>query len=406
MADESGAAKFWRCGKCGTPNAWAGYLTNCVGCGSPRPAHPELLPTKRPREQGGAGRVRGRVLTRLSFAYLGVLILLLAAIRGYGDRWLIPTALMFAPRWVWLAPIGGLAIAAGLGRRKGRWALLGAELLLVLGPLMGFSAPIRSLYARPARGFPVRILSLNLDGDNAKPERVIELIEKNKIDVVFLQEYRSGFLPARLDEYFTARKWTRGAGNRVLTRLTVASVPKEAKWDFARPNLWSAEADRLVVKASDGRLFGIVSLHLPTMRHGLNALSQGDFTLARRHLAWRFEQCGNALAATDELGSMPILIGGDFNMPTESRIFRFLARSYRIAYDEAGWGYGYTKPSRPPWIRIDHVIGTAEWFFKSARVGADVGSDHLPLIVEAILPAGETGVGGSDENEEEKGSRP
>ena len=26
---------FWHCQKCGTPNPWAIYLTDCMGCGTP-----------------------------------------------------------------------------------------------------------------------------------------------------------------------------------------------------------------------------------------------------------------------------------------------------------------------------------------------------------------------------------
>ena len=64
-----------------------------------------------------------------------------------------------------------------------------------------------------------------------------------------------------------------------------------------------------------------------------------------------------------------------------------LASLYRFAFEDAGWGYGYTRPSRYPWFRIDHILASPEWVFTRCRVGPDVGSDHLPLIAEAVLPA-------------------
>jgi hypothetical protein len=37
-------------------------------------------------------------------------------------------------------------------------------------------------------------------------------------------------------------------------------------------------------------------------------------------------------------------------------------------------------------MRIDHVLATPEFTFTKCWVGPDVGSDHLPLLAEVILP--------------------
>ena len=35
---------------------------------------------------------------------------------------------------------------------------------------------------------------------------------------------------------------------------------------------------------------------------------------------------------------------------------------------------------------IDRILTTPDWFINECRVGPDLGSDHLPVIAEVILP--------------------
>jgi vancomycin resistance protein VanJ len=102
-----------------------------------------------------------------------------------------------------------------------------------------------------------------------------------------------------------------------------------------------------------------------------------------RYTAWRWEQLGRLLGKLGESGDLPVLIGGDFNMPADSPMLDPLRSTYDFAFDEAGWGFGSTCPSRFPWVRIDHLLASRHWQFTGCRVGPDLGSDHLPLIAEA-----------------------
>src|SRR3954470_14263039 len=63
------AAVFWRCGKCGTPNPRAAYLTRCLGCGraippAEGPVRASSAPTtgqsksRRPAQPQGGARAR------------------------------------------------------------------------------------------------------------------------------------------------------------------------------------------------------------------------------------------------------------------------------------------------------------------------------------------------------------
>ena len=86
----------------------------------------------------------------------------------------------------------------------------------------------------------------------------------------------------------------------------------------------------------------------------------------------------------------PLIIAGDFNMPSDSVIYRSCWGPYTNAFSQAGLGFGRTR-----WIsmrgvtfgvRIDHILTNEHWRPQSCWVGPDVGSDHLPVIAD-LSPA-------------------
>ena len=95
------------------------------------------------------------------------------------------------------------------------------------------------------------------------------------------------------------------------------------------------------------------------------------------------------VAAIESGPDVPKLIAGDFNMPADESALASLRDEgrFRFAFEEAGWGFGYTRPTRTPWFRIDHILTSPEWVVRRCRVGPDFGSDHLPLVAEVVLPA-------------------
>ena len=60
-------------------------------------------------------------------------------------------------------------------------------------------------------------------------------------------------------------------------------------------------------------------------------------------------------------GNLPLVLAGDFNLPADDSTMVALRDHFRFAYAEAGWEYGYTKPSNLPWVRIDHILMGPEW---------------------------------------------
>jgi endonuclease/exonuclease/phosphatase family metal-dependent hydrolase len=103
------------------------------------------------------------------------------------------------------------------------------------------------------------------------------------------------------------------------------------------------------------------------------------------HAAWWGREIERMLSALAEAHDLPMVVGGDFNMPSDDSTMAALRANFRFAFEDAGWGYGYTRPARLPWVRIDHILAGPEWYAVACRVGPDFGSDHLPVFAELEL---------------------
>jgi len=99
----------------------------------------------------------------------------------------------------------------------------------------------------------------------------------------------------------------------------------------------------------------------------------------------------SALVALTEMASqgMPTLIAGDFNMVDQSADYDLMRQAgLHDAFREQGWGFGLTYPTKHavapirmmPFLRIDFIWYTDHFNTQHTWVGADSGSDHLPVF--------------------------
>ncbi|MGA9531386.1 MAG: endonuclease/exonuclease/phosphatase family protein [Anaerolineales bacterium] len=82
------------------------------------------------------------------------------------------------------------------------------------------------------------------------------------------------------------------------------------------------------------------------------------------------------------------IVAGDFNITPWMKKFRMLLRTAGLQdFRRAVGKLAPTWPAQawPLRIPIDHVLGGSEVIFRAARLGVDLGSDHLPVIVEFSL---------------------
>jgi len=331
-------------------------------------------------------RKRRRLVGWLCWLFVAMLLIYWATLLLLGDKWWPATLLLYGPRWPLALPLILLFPMAWKWRRRALIPCL-ISLLLLVFPITGFNIPIASLMETPPPEYgSLRIVTFNADMGKIRMKDWNDFLIQTKPDIVVCQEWPVGF--ERPDEWKQGWHVQEHLGN-----LLVVS-----RWPISKTEL--LRENELGIRGYVGWYdlttpLGPVSLadvHLPTPRgegeleealHGkwrrfaeLDTLSERRLKASRDVRQWlsRFPE--------------PMLVVGDFNLPSDSSIYGNAWSRYHDAFTQAGWGWGYSKWTRWYGIRIDHILFDHGWVATSCRLGKDVGSDHLPLIADLVFTGG------------------
>lgn len=329
---------------------------------------------------------RDCIVPYLAWGYLGCVVALeLIAFLG-GDRWWFATVVLYSPRWLAAIPLVILLPLATYSHCRSLIPLfLGA--LIVFGPFMGFRLGLGKTHTPVKSGSPViRVLTCNIDNGSFSKKALSMLIRESRADIVALQEC-SGEIKLEMPPGWNG---IREGGHGIFSRYPLdrcQTVPV-----FRPPEKWPMICMlQCIVQAPGGEVaFG--SIQLPTPRPGLQAMLDRRMILnpwrrgeLEKLTEYRWRASREVRQAVD-LISYPVIIAGDFNMPTDSAIFRDVWGKYADAFSVAGFGYGLTQRASYKQItigaRIDHVLAGEGLVPLVCETGPDVGSDHLPLIAD------------------------
>lgn len=261
--------------------------------------------------------------------------------------------------WVGVA-VPVLAVAA-LVRRS---ATAGVALLL---PALVWGLMFGNLLI-PGKGggsSDLRVLSHNVDAANPDPARTAQDLLAADADVVALEEITPADLKVYKSEF--AKTYP-----HVVARGTVAlwsKYPVEESEAVDVGFAWT-RALRAEVSTPQGKVAFYVA-HLASVRIGTSG-----FTSNQRNDT--IKQLGQQIAAEKLAG---VVVMGDFNGTANDRSLAPLTAGLRSAQGAAGYGFGFTWPSKFPMARIDHimvrgVVPTKAW------VMGPTGSDHRPVVAE------------------------
>ena len=135
---------------------------------------------------------------------------------------------------------------------------------------------------------------------------------------------------------------------------------------------------KFVIDTPGGAL-RIYDLHAYSPRHALF----GDHS-AGDDIAQRDGQVGAAVAAAHS-DVPPFIVVGDTNLPAMSAIARHHFAGLTDAFADSGLGFGYTFPTKRPWMRIDRVLASDGVRFAGVRVAAQGASDHRAIYEDLEL---------------------
>jgi endonuclease/exonuclease/phosphatase (EEP) superfamily protein YafD len=228
----------------------------------------------------------------------------------------------------------------------------------------------------PARGTPLRVMTANIELGGADLEGLAELVRRNRIDALSVQE----LTPAAV------RALRRTRLDKMLSERVLAPAPRSTGGGlYARY--------RLLRRGKLGR--GSTTFEMPSAR--MRVPSVGAVELVAVHANppedgsatadWQSDL--RALPRADPDGPLRIL-PGDFNATLDHDELREVIDSgYTDAADEAGKGLIPTWPTGrriPPPLTIDHVLADERIGVRDVSIHSLEGSDHRPVSAELVLP--------------------
>lgn len=319
-------------------------------------------------DESSWGPLRKLAIASLRLATLGTLLVVLSLVPMH------PLSLLEHFRLQLLFGSAALAALAALGRLVVWFDLAALSTVLALVLVTPGLSGARNV--GPADGVRVRLLLANVLTSNRDVLRLEQLIEELSPDLIALVEpNRTWFArlapalagyPGRIEIHneanfgiaLYARGRVRGGGER----LGSAQVTIVATVELAAP---SAAPPLSVV-----------------VTHPLPPMDERAAQIQARHLA--------AVAQRIRELPSPVILAGDFNTTPWARQFAALTRDTGLVDTRRGFGAHPTYPAFPEAallrIPIDHVLVSPSIGVATRRVERDIGSDHLPVFVELVVP--------------------
>ena len=273
------------------------------------------------------------------------------------------------------------------------WRLLWSQLLaalLVVFPLMGFVVSWPARAGDPKR--TLRVLSYNGNmGYGGQDQLAREVLESKPDVAVFQQLYWAEDLSKRIAALYPVRQ-TNGEFF-IASRFPVRGTVEPAKL----PHGGRQRSPRFIkyeIEAPFGRV-ALYNVHPISPSYQISVVRSGGLRRAIASgsvfsLKPRPELEGDTLlrslqtrtaAEMAERETIPVIIAGDTNLPALSGTLRHLKR-FQDGFDAAGFGFGYTFPTKRPWMRIDRVFASDHFRFVNFQVGESRASDHLSVVAE------------------------
>ena len=286
-----------------------------------------------------------------------------------------------AGRWDWRADLlthfqepalaVSLVSAAATARRHRRLAMmLGVLAASQAWGLARYEGPNPVPAARPEAG-GLRVLMANVFADNPDPAPMLDLIRRERPDVVGMVEFAEPWAAALAGELrgeFPHRAQVPGGhtGLALWFRTRPIGVEWEAPVPGGRPWLHAT----LEIAGRPAHLWLV---------HPTNPVNRRGALPGHPELA--------ELAAGAAVAEGPRIVIGDFNCTDGSPYFADFLFVSGLRDSRLGFG---RQPSWPTWspyrIAIDHAFLSPDLAVVGRRLGPEIGSDHRPLILD-VAPA-------------------
>ncbi len=244
-------------------------------------------------------------------------------------------------------------------------------------------------------GPELRVMSFNILGRAGDHQPILDAIEAEEADVLFLQELTpelAAILSVRLEDSYPfqiLQPAPRSAGMGVLSRYPIESM------DASLSGNWIGSPQMI---SMDWMGEGLTLVNFHTLPTG---------TLWPRWVRRSFERreadlqiLADFSAQQSEAG--PLIVAGDANVTQLNEGYKLLADVLQDVWMQAGRGLGHTFPGPiysdssyarislfrlPHWlVRIDYIFASQQWHVQSAHLAEfGGGTDHRGVVTDLVL---------------------
>lgn len=333
-----------------------------------------------------------KLLILTAYAYPATLVVLLLLLYGVGEGWWVTTALLYIPRALLLAPLPFIVLGLLAVRlRRLLWTQV-AALGLCVFPLMGFVLPGSKSHDPEARS--LRLLSFNINSGYSGATEIIAQVSSFHPDIVLLQEGQFGGgqiadeLRARYPHVHASTQFTVASRFPILEATDPDRLPYYGRQRSPRFMRYLIQTPLgAVAFYSVHPISPRGALHVHRFRDALHQLRTGAFLNGDPEAdlgsntglrALQIEAAAD-LAAHERAS---VIIAGDTNLPGLSHILRTNLGRYEDAFSAGAWGFGYTFPSKRPFLRLDRIMAGPGFRVTSFDIGCHGVSDHLCVVAD------------------------
>ena len=293
-------------------------------------------------------------------------------------------AVLVLPRWMWIAP--GLVLAAlGWTRQCKRIAVAAAVVWVIYG--LAFTQELPGLLrvrhsvsskweAAHNSGMALRVISLNCNGGN---ERAAAEVAQYRPDIVLFEESPLRPILEGMTHDLLGPQAESFCGYDVsmMARGKISALPVE--------NPESAPFKHARIHFDSGREVEVFVVRLQPYNIRVDLWSP-DCWRAQRRIRERqrgqFERIKQALDRVPK--DVPVVLGGDFNLPAGDRMFSILNGRISDAFRKAGSGWGDTLDDDLPVLRIDQIWCDEHFRPVLVRAQTTQNSDHRMVICDLL----------------------
>lgn len=256
-----------------------------------------------------------------------------------------------------------------------RWSAV-AAVLVVLNSfhILPWFLPASSPVLAASAGHRLKLLQANIKYSNNQYAQVIAYIKEETPDIVTLQEVDKNWQAnlGGLDAEYPYSKFDAQATGSGIALYSKIKLERVERLDLGLSWRPSIQADFKL----DNTLVHLLTIHPPTPTEAPNFRDRNlQFAAVTQHLL--------SLTA-------PKILIGDMNDTVWSNYHAEMLTQTQMRNARKGYGILPSWPSwllfKPLMIPIDQCLLSPEIAVAAIKTGKDIGSDHLPLIVELVIP--------------------